>query len=475
MIFRSVRFRLLVWNIGVLALVLSAFLVLAHVTVRTYLLTSVDRRLHGMADRLAEFAFRPELRPPPPPSGARPSRRFEFNGRRRFQELRLYNSQGQQLGPDGMVEDAPGTPWDLTALRRVRDGGVITSIVTHDEERLRVYTRPVVREGKRLGVIQVSSNFSEAEAMLDGLTRLQLILMPIALLVAAFGGFFLTDRALQPVRRITEAAEQLDSTDLSQRLPATGADEFAHLATTMNGMLARIQASFDRLRESFERERRFTADASHELRTPLTGLKANTSLALRGERTPAQYREALQAADQAADRMTRLVGDLLLLARSDSGQLSLQPEPVDPEDICREAVALTARAPGHAAVRLQVAADAGCIAGDREHLVRLVANLVENALRYTPETGTVTLTATRHGDRVRLVVADTGEGIAPEHLPHLGERFYRVDPDRARPHGGAGLGLAISRSIVDIHAGALHIDSTPGEGTTVTVELPAME
>jgi heavy metal sensor kinase len=471
----SVRLRLLVWNTGLLALVLIGFVLIAQAVIRSYLVSDIDRRIEDMARRFAEGFAGNERPPGPPPGGPPPERRGETRGREQSPfrpDMRMFDLEGVAFKGPGQSEAPADKPWDPKSFAKAASGQTVVATVQEEDVTLRVLSRPLVRDGKRLGVLQVAASYAETQALLGSMTSLSLILVPCALVVAGLGGLILTNRALQPVRRITESANSLNPDDLSQRLPVVGADEFAGLARTMNGMLERIEDAFVRLSRSFERERRFTADASHELRTPLTAMKANTTLALRGDRTPEQYREALQAVDSAADAMIRLVQGLLLLARSDRGQLELVYESVDLRELLDDAAAAARSNQPQAPVRIRIAEDAGAIRGDPDHLSRLIVNLLENALRHTPPDGEVTIEANGQGDNVVLSVADTGEGIPAEHLQHLGERFYRVDTARSREHGGTGLGLAICNSIVAAHGGTLTIDSAPGRGTRVTISLP---
>lgn len=465
----SVRLRMTLWNIGVLALVLFGFLFAAHFSIRSYLFATMDRRLLETSERTERFAQR--LRSDSTAFRPRFSVRDEPSGRNRnFHPPRLYQLDGKPYLIPGMPAPTETAPWDRAALAAAVAGETVYTLVEVDGTPYRVLSRPLLRQGKAFAVLQAGTSFAEMQALLDSLTMLSLVLVPAALLLAGVGGLFLTNRALRPVRALAHAADNLHADDLSQRLPVVGADEFAHLAETMNGMLGRLETAFTQLTNSIEHERRFTADASHELRTPLTAIKANTSLALRTERTPAEYCATLRAVDQAADVMHQLVQDLLLLARSDSGQLAVQCQPVDPRKLLEHAVAALPSAP----IPVQIAAESDtAIWGDPTHLQRLMVNLLENAVRHTPAEGEVTLSAQASNGGVVVTVADTGEGIAPEHLPHLGERFYRIDAARARMHGGTGLGLAICRSIVDAHHGTLQIASTPGQGTRVTITLPA--
>ncbi len=436
---RSVRLRLTLWNVGVLALVCLIFLIAVHVAVRVSLLPEVDRRLARQAYLVTRDAD------DVPHSLARRVRRFDAAGH-----------------PQAWGREPADAPWDRAGLTAALAGRTTFHSVTEDGAPVRVLSMPTPH-----GALQIVASLSDLVALQTRLTWVLLVLAPGALLAAAAGGLFLTDRALRPVRAVADAAGALTVADLSQRLPVTGHDEFARLAETMNGMLARLETAFTQ-------ERRFIADASHELRTPLTAIKAHTSLALQGTRTPAQLREALDAVNHAADVMTRLVRDLLLLARADQGGLPLERDVVEVDVLCRHAVALSARADGPA-IRVEMPDPPPVLSGDAHHLERLLVNLLDNARQHTPPEGHITLTARNDGATVMLTVADTGVGIPAAHLPHLGARFYRVDAARTRRQGGVGLGLAICHSIVDAHHGTLDIASQEGAGTTVTVRLPAGE
>lgn len=468
--FNSVRFRLTLWNIGVLALVLFGFLAVMHFSVRSYLLSETDNRLYGMAQRHLEFLKQktPKNLPPPP-------KEDRTSDKKRYRPVvHQYDLKGKQVVVTDDHQDDKEPPWDQKAFRKAAAGQRVFTTVTADDTIMRVLSLPIRKKGSVTGVVQVAVSFAEVQVMLESMTMTMTILVPVALLVAGVGGLFLTSRALKPIRQMGETAEAISDSDLSQRLPVIGADEFAHLAATINGMLARLDKAFGQLKDAFDRERRFTSDASHELRTPLTAIKANTSLTLRSDRTPEQYRETITKIDQSADAMSRLVEGLLLLARSDSGQLSRDFKPVDPRDLFEHAVAITRRNENDAKVIIDVSGSTGMILGDMEHLNRLFINLLENAHRHTPAGGKITLRAHQQGATVKLTVTDTGCGIAPEHLQHLGERFYRVDAARTKRSGGTGLGLAICRSIVESHNGSMSINSTLGQGTCVTVTLPGV-
>ncbi len=516
----SVRRRLLVWNVGVLACVLLVLGIVFRVRLQADGISAMDRHLSQVAHVIARRGAEPGERfgPPPPPwSQARfpvlspqgrtaftarpllppsgegePERMVPNSGRRRGEQEARGGPEGPSFVPP--PDNAPGglrrfrprlldtqghslfpgdhnPPWSLAAYHRAL-GGEESAVSTMDRgEPIRVYSLPLRRGAHIDGVVQTAGSLAPLRTAVGQLTRTGLTLIPLALLAAAFGGAFLTGRALRPVREITQAAEQMEASSLGGRLPVSGTDEFAHLAATFNAMLERLEGAFGQLDYALQQQKRFAADASHELRTPLTIIKANTSLALSGERTTAQYRQALAASDKAADRMTRIVQDLLLLARSDAGQWQPALAAVALGDILTQA-AEPLRTNDAPPIVVDPALADWCVLGDAHSLTRLFGNLLENAVRHTPPTGRIDVSAYAEGHTVTVFIADTGEGIAPAHLPHVTERFYRVDAARARADGGTGLGLAICLSIAHAHGGTLTLHSAEGAGTTVRVCLP---
>jgi heavy metal sensor kinase len=360
-------------------------------------------------------------------------------------------------------------PWDRHAFARSLAGLTVYSTVVSGGTPIRVVSTPIQSAvpgtgGKVDRVLQLAYPLGGVLRELDELTSTLLALVPLGLLAAGLGGAFLTGRALRPVREIAGTAARLGARDLSERLPVSGRDEFSELASSVNAMLARLE-------EAFARQRRFTADASHELRTPLSIIKANTSLALEHPWPEERYREFLAAIDTAAGRQSRIVDELLFLARADAGKLAGDVGAVCLLEALEEAAATVSR-PGRASIRLEPIDAALMVPGSGSELTRLFTNLLENAVRHTPPEGTVTVSAVVEAGSVTVTVTDTGEGIAPEHLPYLGERFYRVDAARSAGTGGTGLGLAICRSITEAHGGRMTIESQVGEGTTIQVRLP---
>src|SRR3569833_654495 len=298
-------------------------------------------------------------------------------------------------------------------------------------------SRPFPLHGPVEGVIQDVYPLADVDRAIASVDRVLWTLSPLALLFAGLAGWILTGRVRGRVRHMTVAAARIGAEDFSRRIPVSGQDEFSQLGETFNSLLGRLQGAIEHEKEIAELQRRFTADASHEFKTPLTVIKGNTNMALTGPSTEADYRDALVEIDRAADTMSGLVRGLLLLARADTGRPGQSTIDVLVIEIVDRAVASVKRADA-AKIIVDIPADL-TVHGNEDELTRVFTNLLDNALRYTPPDGTVTIGAVNNNGRVKITVTDTGAGIAPEHLPHLGERFYRVDSARARVDGGTGL------------------------------------
>jgi len=278
---------------------------------------------------------------------------------------------------------------------------------------------------------------------------------------------FLADRLLRPLSHMNAGAREISGRNLNRRLPvANPDDELGRLATTLNDL-------FDRLERSFRNQQRFIGDASHELRTPLAAMRAELEVALRRGRSPAEYRDALESALDETQRLSRMAERLLFLAQSDAGELPVQWGDVRLDSLGRRVIDKLGTLAGEKGLYLSLEDLApAATRGDPELLEQLAFILVENAVKYTPEGGRVRLASGADGASAWLEVADTGPGIPEAHLPHLFERFYRVDKARSRALGGSGLGLSIAHSIVRAHGGAIDVDSRPGAGTRFRVTVP---
>jgi two-component system OmpR family sensor kinase len=337
------------------------------------------------------------------------------------------------------------------------------------DARLRIYSAPLrivdpLQGPTIIGVVQVGKSLSGTESTLQAVRYALGIGIALTLVVAAGIGALMARAALQPIDRITQTALQITrAEDLSQRLPAVEAqDEIGRLTDTFNEMLGRLESLF-------QQQQRLVADVSHELRTPLTTLRGNIDLLQRGRSvlSEADIVDMLATMESEVMRMSRLVADLLLLAKADAG-VQLEKHVVELDtillDVYREALLM---ADG---VKVQLGhEDRAVVLGDPDRLHQLLLNLVDNAIKYTPAGGEVTLSLYKREGWVQLSVSDTGEGIAKEDLPHIFERFYRSD--RARRRGGTGLGLAIAKWIAEAHGGRLTVESELGKGSTFTLWL----
>lgn len=437
----SFRARLSLWNMAILTLLLGAFGLALCLSLRAAMSGAIDRELAARARTYAALPGFPAINP---------------DAAARFP--RFLNRAGQNIG------DIGAGPWDAAAFQKSLAGAENYSISGQNDARTRVFSLPWRRGGRIVGVIQVARPLREYDRLWAAQFRTLLFLLPVALLAAGAASLFLTERALRPIRQVTRAAGEIGARDLSRRLPVAGDDELAQLSTTFNAMIARLETAF-------ESQRRFSGDASHELRTPLTRIKGQASLALLGTRSPEQLRGALESIDQSCDAMSQLIEDLLLLARSENGQNQRNWQLFDAAPLLCEAAASVPQT-GGAKIEFELPDEPLMVQGDAAQLTRVFINLLQNALRHTPSNGRITLWARAEKTQITLGISDTGEGIAPEHLPHLGEPFYRADVGRSRQDGGSGLGLSIASSIVRAHGGMLIIESEIGRGTTVTVELP---
>ncbi len=370
----------------------------------------------------------------------------------------------------------------LTTAAGVTKDGLTPVTVTH-AALFRLTGLPLSGQlGAALLVVGVRSDVPRQMATLAQTLE---AVVPLTLLLCAGGGYWLASRALRPMQAITRTAQEIGATDLSRRLSPRRDDEVGQLATTINQMLERLEAAF-------ARQRQFTADASHELRTPLTIVDLEATRALARPRTPREYRQAIAVMRQEMRHMARLLDDLLLLARADSADIALPCAEVDLAEVVLDVTERLAPLAQRSAMVLMIEAlPEALVWGDQEALARMLTNIIENALKYGAGWGTwVRLSGGQRQqnavDGVWLRVADDGPGVAAEHLPHLGERFYRVDharthradapeeepPREGRPTG-TGLGLAISQGIISDHGGTLCLHSESGQGVVVDLWVPA--
>ncbi len=454
---RSLRFRLAVWYFctvaAICALAAAGYWLAIGVALNRALDQGLRYRLMGLrhfledvgptgtpgiAARLDEISQLGEL-----------YQAFDANG--------SLIAQSQGLARHGVPRRPPP---DLTFDIRYGTGGTAGFP-------LRLAWQKVTIRGRTL-ILGVADPQRKYEGVLSAFTSVLLLSMPLILAAATVCGLWLGRRALAPVARITDDARAIGESSLSARLAVPDSrDELQQLSETLNDMLQRIE-------ESFTRTKQFTADASHELRAPMTLIHTAAEYSVRRERSREELVDSMQKILRESRRTTALVDDLLLLARGDAGKETapLQPMDVEPlvRDVAQQATALAASKSIH--VDLQLARGALPARANEAQLRRLLLILVDNAVKFTPAEGCVTVSGRSEAADVTISVADTGIGISPEDLPHVFERFWRADKVRSRETGGTGLGLTIARQIAQQHGAHLGVESEIGRGSVFTVRLP---
>jgi two-component system, OmpR family, sensor kinase len=334
---------------------------------------------------------------------------------------------------------------------------------------LRVLTVPLEAGGRPIGVLQVAASMIVVDLARRALLEIIVIIAGASMALAAAASWFAIGQALSPLMAVTETALQISRTDdLSQRIPNPSSkhDETGRFIDAFNETL-------ERLEQIFTSQQRFLADVSHELRTPLTVIKGNVDLMRRMKQVD---EESLDTIEDESDRLTRLVGNLLLEAQAESGKLPLYFSPVELDtlllDVFKEMRVL---ARDRVIIKL-TEIDQIIVSGDRDRLKQVLINLISNAIKYTPKGGEVFLSLAKMGDSARLIVRDTGQGIAGEDLPHIFERFFRAEKSRTRSKtGGFGLGLSISYWIINHHGGRIEVNSAENKGTTFCIYLPILK
>jgi heavy metal sensor kinase len=466
----TIRVRLTLWYLGFLAALLLVFAGIVTVAELRNEATELDATLRAAAHAAAEF-----LEPRDPNEAPDDINKLVEAGYRvRLLYVRLLTPDGRLLKAVGQTRLARLVPlphsWPGEAIGRrspaSRPLGAAQTVRLPFGARIRVYRetqRGASGRSFRVEVAGTVRDHHQLARLLGGIA----LAAPPTLGLAVLVGLFLAGRALKPMEKVTQTARELSAGDLSRRIALPGPnDEIKQLADTFDAMLARLEAAF-------RSQQNFVADASHELRTPLTILQGHADLALSDPAAdPPQYRRALEVVSAETHRLSRVVASLLTLARADAGSLTVSTQPIDLAELCEET--LCRLSPLAAPRTLTYEGPEQLMAvGDADWLRQLLLNLVENALHHTAPDGAIRITAERPSDHVRIEVHDNGCGIPPEHLPHVFDRFYRVDKARSRARGGAGLGLAIARWIVERHEGTITLKSQPGLGTTVVVTLPA--
>jgi heavy metal sensor kinase len=455
----SIKFRFTLWYLLVLAVLLVALSGGVYFYLSRNLYRSLDLSLALRATQLRSI---PEI--------------LETIRQGEFQEelgeiVILYFYSGSQL----LEVSARGISIPLSqelVSQAIAGTSVSTTIQTTEGERLRLLGVPInisilgPPPGVQPAALVIARSTKQIDQALSGLVRTLIIAVPLALALAAAGGIFLARRALEPVDKIAQTAQEIGESDLSRRIDVNTRDELGRLAATLNEMIGRLE-------KAFQRQKQFTDDASHELRTPLAVIEAESTLALQKDRPSGDYQRSLETISQEAKQMSSLIEQLLTLARADAGKEQwnftevnlgtlISSLSTDAEILCQEkGLSFQLDQPQNLVV-----------IGDEARLRELFMNLLDNAISYTPSPGTVSLSVRREGQMAVVTVTDTGIGISAQDIPSIFERFYRVDQSRSRSEGGSGLGLAICRHIAEAHGGKIEVESQVGVGSSFSVWLP---
>ena len=508
-IFKSIKWRLQIWYGLILVVVLAGFGITAYQLDRNRQFRQIDDELHHRVNLLANALRRPpprggnDNRPPP----GQPPRGQDFDGA-------PSDNPPQGQFPDGEPPPQRNRPLpefhlpseDAHFFEASDPHGFYFIITSRDHSEIaRSTNQPentVIFEPGRYYAGQVNrvdnlpenayhpqktvnfDSYREVDNVLPSgericvgcsvapelkelrLTALKLTgVGGVILFFGLAGGGWLVSRAIKPINEISATAVKISAGDLSQRINVAEAEsELGQLAAVLNSTFARLETAF-------AQQKQFASDAAHELRTPITVILTQTQTALNRERDAASYKQTVEACQRAAQRMRKLIESLLALARFDAGQEVLKRQPFDFSKTIYDCAELVSPLADERGVKISIAARPLEIIGDSERLAQVVTNLLTNAIQYNNPDGEVRVKLEAQGDLAVLTIADTGQGIAAEHLPRVFGRFFRADAARTDA-GNAGLGLAISKAIVEAHGGTIEVASGENVGTTFTVRLP---
>jgi two-component system, OmpR family, sensor kinase len=450
--------RLTWWYVALFAVIIATWGFVVVGVLHANLYAEMDRALStGAATAATEMAQ-------PKPA------KFTKIGAAALSNLPAEQSALQVVSGSGAVVSNAGGDFSATSLadqkiieRAIGAEGARITTLKVGTERYRLLVQPLPGD-QQLVVIATSTHAAD-----EAVSRLRGVMWwtaPFALLAAALGGWFLARRALEPVVQLTKSAAGIGIDRLDERVPVpTGNDELSALAVTLNKMLDRLQAGVDD-------KRRLIADASHELQTPLAVMRTELDVSLATSNLTPESIAVLESAREETDRMTRIVRNLLTLARFDEGTLTLLRKPINVLALLTDSAATLSGLAAEREVEVTVSGDDIVVLADAEYLRLVVVNLIENAIKHSEVGTSVTVTIDTAGAEARISVTDTGPGIPEEDQPHVFDRFYRVDRARSKQRGGSGLGLAISREIVEAHDGRVELKSKEGEGSTFRIILP---
>jgi heavy metal sensor kinase len=461
---RSIRFRLIMWYAGLLTGAFLVFSVVLYQVLRGYLETSLGQTLFRRSEQIAVSLLAGLDKTGERYVADQIATRYAPENYDRF--IRITGPNGNILYASGRT--ASFDPSRLSPLAV----NTVTSDFAHkerlDDGNLLLITVKTFQssDGQRF-LIESGGRMAPIQTILSHVLLSLLLGVPLLALVAVGGGFVLVSRALAPMVKIAQSAEQITLHNLNERLPLTHTgDELEHLSLALNRMIVRLS-------EAFEQNRRFLADASHELRTPLAALRGEMESVVEQARALPELSDRAGSALEEVDRLSTIVEALFAISRLDAGEAQQEWARFDLASLAAnttEQMSLLAEDKG-VSVACNTQGDV-TVEGDRARIKQVVVNLLDNAIKYTPSKGSINLDVRASAGKAVIEVTDTGIGIPSSALPHVFERFFRVDQARSRDVGGAGLGLAIVKSICVAHGGQVEVESAEGRGSRFTVELP---
>ena len=466
--FDSVRTRLTLWYASVLAVSLVAFALLVYYAAARIFHERQDESLRSTAETVAS-AYMQELEEEGSIAKANDVVLAQMVFPNRYVEV--VDTEGRVVAQSSNLVGYSLTlsAATLSEARLRSVGFVVSKTIESESLGVRVAAVPLSKNSNNpFGFAVVAESLNVIEAGLRRLRRDFFAGVPLVLLFASLGGYFLARKSLAPIALMNAQTQRITAENLSSRLDLTNPrDELGQLATTINALLARLDATFTE-------QQRFIADASHELRTPLAVLRGETEVALEQNRGAEDYRESLALIKDEAERLTRIVENLFILARQPVDQHSIMKEPLRLNEVVSECVRSAQVLATQRGLRLHLdgATSEVNFTGDDEMLKRMLLNLLDNAVKYTAPGGDVGVALSTQNGSARIVVIDSGIGIPSVDQPRIFDRFYRVDKARSRALGGAGLGLSIAKWIVEAHGGTIAVQSIPTQGSEFIVDLP---
>lgn len=474
----SIRLRFTLLYTFILALTLTLFGVTLYTIQAQSTLDSLKRDLMNGANKTADFALRSDSpdshRDPPPDDGQRPPMSFDEFSNGEFQPFpereiaRVLDPNGNLVAsPFGREKDE--LPLSAEGLQALQGGDDWYETAVISEEEMLIYSRPVIVDGEVIYIAQVARRLTERNRTLGSLVTTLFIAGSLITLTAFGIGWLFSGFTFSPIHRMTQTAKEIgDERDFSRRVEYTGPqDEVGQLAGTFNAMLARLQDAFQKVEESLHMQRNFLADVSHELRTPLTTLRGNLDL-LRRNPSDEEQTDILNDMVDESDRLIRLVNDLLLLARADAGR-SLNKESVDVSSLLEEVIRQTRLLDPQRTIQLD-GANQLQVTGDRDALKQVLIIALDNAMKHS--TGGIQVISKKLGKQLEIRVQDHGEGIPPEKLEHVFDRFYRGDEAASTP--GFGLGLSIAKTLTERLGGEIEMQNETGKGSTLILRVSMM-